>query len=158
MDRGTWWATVHGVAESRTRLSYWAHTHACIQLIPYSRELPFLGACCREELVLVTRGQDEDAQKASVFHGCSAGTTCLRPAWGVGGWAGLFGQWVLHSSHDADRPLHIVMSEPSHRGSGFWNWRFLKGSGHTVACKWLWRQFRLASWMILGWWLHVSVP
>ena len=38
---------------------------------------------------------------------------------GGGAGAGLFGQWVLHSSHDADRSLHIVMSEPSHRGSGF---------------------------------------
>ena len=28
MDRGTWYATVHGAAESRTRLSDLAHTHA----------------------------------------------------------------------------------------------------------------------------------
>ena len=27
MDRGAWWATVHGVAWSRTRLSTRAHTH-----------------------------------------------------------------------------------------------------------------------------------
>ena len=27
MDRGAWWATVHGVTKSRTRLSNWAHTH-----------------------------------------------------------------------------------------------------------------------------------
>ena len=27
MDRGAWWAAVHGVAKSQTRLS----THACIQ-------------------------------------------------------------------------------------------------------------------------------
>ena len=27
MDRGVWWATVHGVAESQTWLSYWACTH-----------------------------------------------------------------------------------------------------------------------------------
>ena len=26
MDRGTWWATVHGVAESWTQLSVWEHT------------------------------------------------------------------------------------------------------------------------------------
>ena len=25
MDRGTWWATVHGVAKSRTRLSYFTY-------------------------------------------------------------------------------------------------------------------------------------
>ena len=28
MDRGTWYSTVHGAAESRTRLSDLAHTHA----------------------------------------------------------------------------------------------------------------------------------
>ena len=27
MDKGAWWATVHGVAESWTRLSDLAHTH-----------------------------------------------------------------------------------------------------------------------------------
>ena len=27
MDRGAWWATVHGVAQSRTWLSNWARTH-----------------------------------------------------------------------------------------------------------------------------------
>ena len=27
MDRGTWWATVHGVAKSQTRLSDYTHTH-----------------------------------------------------------------------------------------------------------------------------------
>ena len=28
MDREAWWATVHGVAKSRTGLSDWAHTHS----------------------------------------------------------------------------------------------------------------------------------
>ena len=27
MDRGTWWATGHGVAKSRTQLSDFTHTH-----------------------------------------------------------------------------------------------------------------------------------
>ena len=27
MDRGAWWATVHGVAKSQTPLRYWAHIH-----------------------------------------------------------------------------------------------------------------------------------
>ena len=27
MDRGAWWATVHGVAKSLTGLNYWALTH-----------------------------------------------------------------------------------------------------------------------------------
>ena len=34
MDRGTWWATVHGVAKSRTRQSI--HTHECIKFKPHS--------------------------------------------------------------------------------------------------------------------------
>ena len=29
MDRGTWWAIVHGVAKSQTRLSDLACTHMC---------------------------------------------------------------------------------------------------------------------------------
>ena len=29
MDRGAWWATVHGVAKSQTRLSDKEHTHTC---------------------------------------------------------------------------------------------------------------------------------
>ena len=29
MDRGAWWAVVHGVAQSRTRLK-WLSMHACI--------------------------------------------------------------------------------------------------------------------------------
>ena len=27
MERGVWWATVHGVTKSQTQLSDWAHTH-----------------------------------------------------------------------------------------------------------------------------------
>ena len=27
MDRGAWWAAVHGIAKSWTRVSIWAHTH-----------------------------------------------------------------------------------------------------------------------------------
>ena len=30
MDRGVWWATVHGVAKSQTQLSNWAHSFRCI--------------------------------------------------------------------------------------------------------------------------------
>ena len=29
VDRGAWWATVHGVAKSQTRLSDWARTESC---------------------------------------------------------------------------------------------------------------------------------
>ena len=32
MDRGAWWATVHGVAQSQTQLKQLS-THACTQLI-----------------------------------------------------------------------------------------------------------------------------
>ena len=28
MDRGSWWATVHGVTKNQTWPSYWAHTHS----------------------------------------------------------------------------------------------------------------------------------
>ena len=28
MDRGAWWATVHGVPKSRTQLTFWAHMHS----------------------------------------------------------------------------------------------------------------------------------
>ena len=30
MDRGAWWATVHGVAKSQTRLSDFTYSHTCI--------------------------------------------------------------------------------------------------------------------------------
>ena len=33
MDRGAWWATVHGVAESQTRVKQLS-MNACIELIP----------------------------------------------------------------------------------------------------------------------------
>ena len=33
MDRGAWWATVHGVTKSQTRLNDYTHTHTCIHCI-----------------------------------------------------------------------------------------------------------------------------
>ena len=33
MDRGAWWAAVHGVARSRTRLSFWLHFHFSLSCI-----------------------------------------------------------------------------------------------------------------------------
>ena len=36
MDRGAWWAAVHGVAKSQTWLSYWAHTHCDFGLAVWS--------------------------------------------------------------------------------------------------------------------------
>ena len=32
MDRGAWWATVHGVTKSWTWLSDWVHAHACTRV------------------------------------------------------------------------------------------------------------------------------
>ena len=40
MDRGAWWATVHGVAKSRTRLSDFTFTSLIKKLQPRSK---FLG-------------------------------------------------------------------------------------------------------------------
>ena len=47
MDRGAWWATVHGVAKSQTRLSM--YTHMCKTAgsepgtwEPYNKHYPFL--------------------------------------------------------------------------------------------------------------------
>ena len=34
MDRGAWWATVHGVTNSQTQLRDWAHTHEAAQEMP----------------------------------------------------------------------------------------------------------------------------
>jgi len=31
MDRGAWWATVHGVAKSETRLSNFTHSLTCLK-------------------------------------------------------------------------------------------------------------------------------
>ena len=39
MDRGAWWATVHGVAESQTQLSNWAHSIYIVLGIIHSLEL-----------------------------------------------------------------------------------------------------------------------
>ena len=35
MNRGTWQATVHGVTESQTQLSDWAHTHVTQYLVHF---------------------------------------------------------------------------------------------------------------------------
>ena len=34
MDRGTWWAIVHGIAKNQTRPSNWAHGHTLTHLTP----------------------------------------------------------------------------------------------------------------------------
>ena len=44
MDRGAWWATVHGVTKSQTRLSNWhvhvGHLASCLQLMPSLSPMP----------------------------------------------------------------------------------------------------------------------
>ena len=42
MDRGAWWATVHGVAKSRTRLSDDAHHSSVIIVILSSFQIIYL--------------------------------------------------------------------------------------------------------------------
>ena len=42
MDRGAWWATVHGVTKSRTQLSM--HTHA----LQFTQEVTFQRVLCNE--------------------------------------------------------------------------------------------------------------
>ena len=36
MDRGAWWATVHGVAKSQTQLSVHTHTHTHTHTHPFN--------------------------------------------------------------------------------------------------------------------------
>ena len=38
MDRGAWWGTIHGVVESRTQLSNWAHAHTHTHTHPRMKE------------------------------------------------------------------------------------------------------------------------
>ena len=44
MDRGAWWATVHGVPKSRTRLSNFTHS-----LVSFPEGLPFSIFCTSDE-------------------------------------------------------------------------------------------------------------
>ena len=45
MDRGAWWATVHGVAKSQTPLSDWVHTHDHVHnKLPYAKHTSFFFA------------------------------------------------------------------------------------------------------------------
>ena len=57
VDRGAWWATVHGVAESRTRLSYLKAQHcpcvgALVVLCPLSHSVWSVSSWC----VVITYG------------------------------------------------------------------------------------------------------
>ena len=47
MDGGAWWATVHGVAKSRTRLSDFTHTHIRPNDDPFQEDLFQLAATSR---------------------------------------------------------------------------------------------------------------
>ena len=51
MDGGTWWATVHGVAKSQTRLSDFTFTLLSMKLgVPYDTAFIFLRTYFIEEL------------------------------------------------------------------------------------------------------------
>ena len=52
LDRGAWWATVHGVAKSQTWLSNWAYTHS--QDIHMSSVNVF-SSCCHISILLSTK-------------------------------------------------------------------------------------------------------
>jgi len=47
MDGGAWWATVHGVAKSRTQLSDFTHTHIRPNDDPFQEDLFQLAATSR---------------------------------------------------------------------------------------------------------------
>ena len=49
MDGGTWWATVHGVAKSRTRLSDFTFTFTFKSLQMVIAAMKFKDACSLEE-------------------------------------------------------------------------------------------------------------
>ena len=48
MDRGAWWAIVHGVAKSQTQLSIHTHTHICVCVF-----LVFIPISCTKLLKLL---------------------------------------------------------------------------------------------------------
>ena len=45
MDGGAWWATVHGVARSRTQLSFWLHFHFSLSCIGEGNGNPLQCSC-----------------------------------------------------------------------------------------------------------------
>ena len=47
MERGAWWATVHGVTKSRTQLSNWTRTHSPTTLSP-ELEIFFIQWLCTD--------------------------------------------------------------------------------------------------------------
>ena len=61
MDGGAWWATVHGVAKSRTRLSHFTHTYTqCIYTESRKMVLKnlFTGQQWRNRLMDMGRGEE----------------------------------------------------------------------------------------------------
>ena len=52
MDRGVWWATVHGVAKSQTWLK-WLSTHSVCSSIPVSQLIPPFPACVPTSILYV---------------------------------------------------------------------------------------------------------
>ena len=65
MDRGTWWATVHGVAKSQTQLSNPAYTFPNIGFLSDSvvKNLPAV-----QETLVQSLGQEDPLEKELTTH------------------------------------------------------------------------------------------
>ena len=77
MDRDAWWATVHGVAKSQTRLS----THLMTYFLSWPVALK--NPVCHEE-----ESEDGAERSSAVPCGCFEDLLCTAPwrAFGLGGW------------------------------------------------------------------------
>ena len=70
MDRGAWWATVHGVAKDRTRLSDQAHSYSHLYIWDLRLPIPELPGSSTSELDCVS--PPPTAYKSKFF--CSPGS------------------------------------------------------------------------------------
>ena len=85
MDRETWWATVHGVAKSWTRLSNWECTHS-LKLSSCSTSSTWLSLCVTMEVTLITGFLEAEAcctRKPSGYP--ITYPYCLRSRWKIWG-------------------------------------------------------------------------
>ena len=60
MDGGAWWATVHGVAKSRTRLNDFTFTFTFLGLIMIVSRCLFLYSAFLKQCISLARGEDAD--------------------------------------------------------------------------------------------------
>ena len=76
MDRGAWWATVHRVTESQTRLSNWEHIiiSSCFSLVLHLLAFPIkcalwnLGKAWKTKVFLQTRGRQRTWRRPPLCH------------------------------------------------------------------------------------------